>query len=100
MISDQPRPLQCPLDPAVADSNPVLLSQLFVEMPYAQIEIPLLVQLQHPLRRFHGNPMHASFAAPLIEQTAVAKLLISLPQSLHIPHAHAGDLGPLRSAKR
>lgn len=71
----------------------MLLPQLLVEVPHAEIEVSLLVQPQHLLGGLHRNPVNAPLAPPLIEQPVVAELLISLPNPAHRPVADAGDLG-------
>src|SRR5215469_9335795 len=59
--SPESGPLQSLFHPAVADRNPVLVPQLFVKVQHAQIEVSLLMQRQHLLRRFHRYPVDAPF---------------------------------------
>jgi len=40
-----------------------------------------------------ANPMYAQFAASRVEQSGIAVLLIRPPLTLHVAHAHPGDLG-------
>jgi hypothetical protein len=89
---DQPRSLQRLLHPAVAQFNPVLLTQLLVEVQHVEIEVLLLIQRKHPLRRLHRNSMHAALSPPLIEQPVVSELLVSLFHPAHRPVGDADDL--------
>jgi hypothetical protein len=71
------------------------ISLSIVKVPHVEVRIPVPIQRQHFLGLFYRHPMDTPFAPPMVEQSAISTLLISLPHALHIAHAHPGDLGCL-----
>src|SRR5712692_10766599 len=88
----QPRSLQHPFHPAVAERDLVLAAQLLVKMPQVQIEVLVAVQSQHSLHHRHRHFPGGRLAPPPVKQPAKAKLFIALPPAPHVPVADADDL--------
>src|SRR3989475_2779134 len=87
--------LQRQLHPGVAQLDLVLVLQLLLEMPHVQIEIPIAVEPQHLLHPRHRHPFGRGLALPPVEQTVIAKLLVTLSPAPHLPITDADDLGRL-----
>src|SRR5438128_12540590 len=87
--------LQRQLHPGVAQLDLVLVLQLLVEMPHVQIEIPIAIEPQHLLHQRHRHPFRRGLALPPVEQTVIAKLLVTLSPAPHLPITDADDLGRL-----
>src|SRR4051812_2052604 len=89
----QARSLQRLLHPGVAQLNAVFLLQLFVEMPYLQVVVPLAVQAHHLLAQFqrHSLGTHHPFAP--VSQPVIPVLFQTLPPA---PHAACADPDDLR----
>src|SRR5712664_1312792 len=82
-LDHQSRSLQQHLDTGVAIVDAVLLAELFVKVPYAEIEILLAVQAQHlldhrPRHALRAGPTLATVVQPVKTKPAVA--LIEPPQ--------------------
>src|SRR5437667_10061663 len=87
--------LQRQLHPAVAQLDLMLVLQLLLEMPHVQIEIPIAVEPQHLLHSRHRHPFRRGLALPPVEQTIIAKRLVTLSPAPHLPITNADDLGRL-----
>src|SRR6266576_1477307 len=81
----QPGSLQGQLHPGVAELNLVLLPQLLVKMPHVQIEIPLAIQFQYLLHLGQGHSFRRGASSSAIEQPVIAKLLVALSATTHVP---------------
>src|SRR6266852_2399481 len=88
----QPGSLQSQLHPGVAELNLVLLAQLLVKMTHVQIEILLAIQSEYLLHLCQWNSFRRRGSSSAIEQPVIAKLLVALPPTTHVPVADADDL--------
>src|SRR5580704_17505254 len=88
----QPGSLQGLLHPGVAELNLMLFPQLLVKMPHVQIEILLAIQSQYLLHLGPRNSLRRRGSSSAIEQPVIAKLLVALPPTTHVPVADTDDL--------
>lgn len=63
----------------------MLFLQLLVKVPDVEIEIYFPIQPQHLLGRLHRDPMRAPLDPPLIEQSCITELLMTIPNPPHRP---------------
>ena len=83
----QPGALQQPLDAGVAVEGGVLLAQLRVEMPHAEVEIFFAIQTQHLFDNGERHALGAGQSAPAVQQPGKAVVLVTLD---HAPQVARG----------
>src|SRR5208337_329242 len=89
----RPAGLQSGLDPLIAQTDVVMLTQLITEMRDVKTPVLLLIQPQDLL---HGRQRHlprTGSATPTVEQPIIAALLVAL---FPAPHGAAGYPQDLR----
>src|ERR1700752_4146997 len=81
----QPSSLQRGLHPGVAQIDLVFPLQLLVKMADVQIEVFLSIEPEYGFYRRQGNALGRGLASPAIKQAVIAKLLVTFPDSPHMP---------------
>src|ERR1019366_7045534 len=88
----QAGPLESLLHPGVAQSDPVFLAQLLVEMTHVQIEILLSIQFQNLLGLSLRHPLMAGHTPPPVQQSIVATIFIAFSPTTQLTVADADHL--------
>src|SRR5947209_18235397 len=93
---DETGTLESLLDPGVAELDAMLIPQLLVKVPHAQVEVGFLRERQHTLDLLQRHTQGGALPGPLIPQPVLAEPLVALAPAPHGPITDTDDLGGLQ----